>query len=386
MEKKYILDKIILILYLLPLTLSIPSCSVFSTRIPDPIPIWSFGPRAIQIRYNAEKTLNFFNEKPHALVLLIYQLKNADAFSNLTKNEIGLKKLLREEHFDPSVVRVDKIIVQPPVYFPFFSAIKNNKRVQIDNQLVCKNGKYSIDFKDLDKKIDAKTRLLFLYHPHNPGGKSWSVKELIRLTEICLKKDVLIVSDEIHSDLILPGHKHIPTASISEESANRVITCIAPSKTFNIAGLGTSSVIISNPELRKKFDEIMEKIHIGMGNIFAITASIAAYTHGKTWLNEVIEYIQGNIDLVIDFCSSNIPKIIPMIPEATYLVWLNCKQLGLSDQELKKFMIEKVKVGFNDGPMFGAGGEGYQRMNVGCPRSVVKEALKRLEKAVKELT
>lgn len=280
----------------------------------------------------------------------------------------------------------DKIIVQPPVYFPFFSAIKNNKRVQIDNQLVCKNGKYSIDFKDLDKKIDAKTRLLFLCHPHNPGGKSWSVKELIRLTEICLKKDVLIVSDEIHSDLILPGHKHIPTASISEESANRVITCIAPSKTFNIAGLGTSSVIISNPELRKKFDEIMEKIHIGMGNIFAITASIAAYTHGKTWLNEVIEYIQGNIDLVIDFCSSNIPKIIPMIPEATYLVWLNCKQLGLSDQELKKFMIEKVKVGFNDGPMFGAGGEGYQRMNVGCPRSVVKEALKRLEKAVKELT
>ncbi len=280
----------------------------------------------------------------------------------------------------------DKIIVQPPVYFPFFSTIKNNQREQVDNPLIYKNGRYSFDFDDLEKKIDAKTRILFLCHPHNPGGRLWSIDELTKLAGICIKHDMLIVSDEIHSDLVLPGFNHVPMASISDEIADHTITCIAPSKTFNIAGLGTSSVIISNSGQRRKFHNMVERIHIGMGNIFGITASIAAYTFGETWLREVMGYIQGNVDLVVEFCRSRIPDIKPMVPEATYLVWLDCRNLGLNNQELKRFMIERVNVGFNDGPTFGAGGEGFQRMNVGCPRSVVREALERMEKAIVELT
>lgn len=280
----------------------------------------------------------------------------------------------------------DKIIVQPPVYFPFFSAIKTNKRIQVDNPLKLENGRYTFDFDDLKKKIDTDTRILFLCHPHNPGGRSWTKVELTKLAEICIENDVIIISDEIHSDLNLPGTKHIPTASISPEIAEHVVTCIAPSKTFNIAGLGTSSVIISNPSHRKKFQDSMESIHIGMGNIFGITASVAAYTHGEEWLGNVMDYIQGNVGLVVEYCKTRIPKIKPMKPEATYLIWLDCRDLGLNDKELKEFMIEKARLGFNEGPMFGAGGEGFQRMNVGCPRSVVKEALERLEGAVEILT
>lgn len=280
----------------------------------------------------------------------------------------------------------DKIIVQPPVYYPFFSAVKNNQRVQVDNPLVYKDGRYSFDFDDLEKKIDSNTKVLLLCHPHNPGGRTWRVDELKKVAEICAENGLLIVSDEIHSDLVLPGHKHVPLASIASEIADSAITCIAPSKTFNIAGLGTSSVIISNPGLRKKFHNIMESVHIGMGNIFGITASTAAYTQGATWLREVIRYIQGNVDLVLEFCHSRIPRIKPMIPEATYLVWLDCRDLGMGNKELKKFMSDKAKVGFNDGPSFGAGGEGFQRMNVGCPRSIVMEALVRMEKAVRNMT
>lgn len=279
----------------------------------------------------------------------------------------------------------DKIIVQPPVYFPFFSAITNNKRIQVDNPLCLKDGKYTIDFEDLEKKIDPKTKILFLCHPHNPGGRCWTLEELVQLTEICIKNNILIISDEIHSDLVLPGYKHIPIASISDNISDHVITCISPTKTFNIAGLGTSSVIISNPDNRKKFEDAMESIHIGMGNIFGITASIAAYTHGKEWLNQVIKYIKGNIELVNDFMQNRIPAIKPMIPEATYLIWLDCSGLGLTDMELKKFMVEEAKIGFNYGPMFGAGGEGFQRMNVGCPMSVVRKALEQLEEAVMSL-
>jgi cystathionine beta-lyase len=276
----------------------------------------------------------------------------------------------------------DSIIVQPPVYFPFFSAIRNNKRVQIDNPLVNKNGKYSIDFVDFKKKIDSRTKLLFLCHPHNPGGRCWTIDELTKIAEICIENHILVVSDEIHSDLILPGYKHIPMAAISEEIAEKVITCISPTKTFNIAGLATSSVIISNPDNRQKFENIMENLHIGMGNIFGITASIAAYTHGEEWLNEVIQYIQGNIDLVCKFLESRIPEIKPMVPEATYLIWLDCRELGLPANKLFKFMVDRAKVGFNDGRMFGAGGEGFQRMNVGCPRSIVEKGLVQLENAV----
>lgn len=277
----------------------------------------------------------------------------------------------------------DKVIVQPPVYFPFFSAVKNNNRKLVNNQLLYKDGKYSIDFKNLEKEAANGAKLILLSNPHNPVGRVWTEEELEKLAGICINHDILIISDEIHSDLILPGNKHIPTAGISETIANQVVTCMAPSKTFNIAGLATSSVIISNPVIRGKFNILMERLHIGGGNIFGMEASIAAYSNGKEWIDKMLEYVNDNMALVYNYCRERIPLIKPVKAEATYLMWLDCIDLEMDDVSLHKFMIEKAGLGFNDGPTFGIGGNGFQRINVACPRSVVQEALERLEKAIK---
>lgn len=277
----------------------------------------------------------------------------------------------------------DKVIVQPPVYFPFFSAVKNNNRKLVNNQLLYKDGKYSIDFKNLEKEAANGAKLILLSNPHNPVGRVWTEDELEKLAGICINHDILIISDEIHSDLILPGNKHIPTAGISETIANQVVTCMAPSKSFNIAGLATSSVIISNPVIREKFNMMMERLHIGGGNIFGMEASIAAYSNGKEWIDKMLEYVNDNMVLVYNYCRERIPLIKPVKAEATYLMWLDCIDLEMDDVSLHKFMIEKAGLGFNDGPTFGIGGNGFQRINVACPRSVVQEALERLEKAMK---
>lgn len=277
----------------------------------------------------------------------------------------------------------DKVIVQPPVYFPFFSAVKNNNRKLVNNQLLYKDGKYSIDFKNLEKEAANGAKLILLSNPHNPVGRVWTEDELEKLAGICINHDILIISDEIHSDLILPGNKHIPTAGISETIANQVVTCMAPSKSFNIAGLATSSVIISNPVIREKFNMMMERLHIGGGNIFGMEASIAAYSNGKEWIDKMLEYVNDNMVLVYNYCRERIPLIKPVKAEATYLMWLDCIDLEMDDVSLHKFMIEKAGLGFNDGPTFGIGGNGFQRINVACPRSVVQEALERLEKAIK---
>jgi len=279
----------------------------------------------------------------------------------------------------------DKVIVQPPVYFPFFSVVKNNNRKLVNNQLLYKNGKYTIDFRNLEKEAIAGAKLILLSNPHNPVGKAWTEEELEKLAQICINHNILIISDEIHSDLILPGNKHIPTAGISETIANHVVTCMAPSKSFNIAGLATSSVIIPNPAIREKFNKMMERLHIGGGNIFGMEASIAAYSNGVEWIDKMLEYVNNNMNLVYDYCRAKIPLIKPVKAEATYLVWLDCSNLGMDDISLRKFMIEKARLGLNDGPAFGPGGNGFQRMNMACPRSVVHEALERLEKAVKIL-
>ena len=279
----------------------------------------------------------------------------------------------------------DKVIVQPPVYFPFFSVVKNNNRKLVNNQLLYKNGKYTIDFRNLEKEAIAGAKLILLSNPHNPVGKAWTEEELEKLARICINHNILIISDEIHSDLILPGNKHIPTAGISETIANHVVTCMAPSKSFNIAGLATSSVIIPNPAIREKFNKTMERLHIGGGNIFGMEASSAAYSNGVEWIDKMLEYVNNNMNLVYDYCLAKIPLIKPVKAEATYLVWLDCSNLRMDDISLRKFMIEKARLGLNDGPAFGPGGNGFQRMNVACPRSVVHEALKRLEKAVKIL-
>jgi len=279
----------------------------------------------------------------------------------------------------------DKVIVQPPVYYPFFYAINYGDCVVLNNPLKLIDGKYAMDFDDLEKKMDQRVRMIFLCSPHNPGGMVWSREDLIRLGEICLENNVIVVSDEIHGDLILHDNKHIPFASLSEEFAMNSITCVAPSKTFNLAGLQVSNIIIPNPELAKAFGTSMEKCSLTRPNIFAIEAAEAAYNYGDEWLDQLIEYVEGNHRLLEDYIEEKIPLLKVIKPQASYLAWIDCRSLGLDREELKTFMDKKARLGLNQGYIFGEGGEGFVRMNLGCPRSVVREALQRLEQAVNAL-
>ena len=275
----------------------------------------------------------------------------------------------------------DKIIIQPPVYFPFFNAVTDHDRKMVYNQLIEKNGLWKMDFDDLEKEAASGASMLILCNPHNPVGRAWTIGELEKLTEICLRHDVLLLSDEIHSDLILPSYKHIPLASLSGEIASNTVTCMAPSKTFNIAGLSTSTVIISNPDLKRKFDSTIESLHITGGNIFGTEASIAAYTFGDEWLDSMLEYISRNIEYVLDRFSNN-EFIRPVTPEATYMIWLDCRAMGMKAGELNKFFVNEASVGMSEGSVFGPGGEGFMRMNVACPLDTVKKAVDNIEKAL----
>ncbi len=278
----------------------------------------------------------------------------------------------------------DKIIVQPPVYFPFFSAVKNNRRELVENPLKLKGDRYCIDFNDLkDKLKDAN--MLILSNPHNPGGSVWTKDELKKLGEMCVENNVLIMSDEIHGDLVFKDYTFTPMASISESIASYTVSFIAPSKTFNMAALATSSVITSNKELKEKFDKVLDAIHIGNGNVFGTVASEAAYTYGSEWLDQLLDYLSDNLDFLEKYLEEKIPQIKMLRPEGTYLVWLNCSELNVKGKALKDFMIHDAGLGFNDGEMFGTGGEGYMRMNIACPRQTLLDALIRLENAVNNL-
>lgn len=277
----------------------------------------------------------------------------------------------------------EKIILQSPVYYPFFWGVELNKRAMLNNQLVRNGDRYEMDLDDLRKKIDSTTKAMLFCHPHNPVGRVWSREELMELARICVENNIVMISDEIHSDLIFDGYKHIPYAMLGKEMEQQSITCIAPSKTFNVAGLATSAVIIPNPALRQKFIDVVESLHIAGGNIFGAVAMEAAYAHGDEWLSQALKYITGNVDYLEDFVSQNLPQVKVIRPEGTYMAWLDFSGLNLSDPDLKRFIIEKAKLGFNHGPTFGPGGEGFQRINLGCPRGIVTEAMKRLKEAIK---
>lgn len=279
----------------------------------------------------------------------------------------------------------DSIIVQPPVYFPFFSAAEAHGRKLVYNQLKEADERWVMDFGSLVSSIDSNTRMIIISNPHNPVGRVWTSEELQELSSICLKNNILILSDEIHCDLVLPGFRHSPIATISEEVAANTITCIAPSKTFNLAGLSTSTVIISNPSLRKSFSRIVENLHIGNGNIFGTAASVAAYTHGHEWLDALIEYIDHNADFVIDFCRKMIPELVPVQPEATYMIWIDCRKLGMNGKDLQNFFVHKAGIGMNEGSTFGPGGEGFMRMNLGTTHQTVIKAMEQIEKAVSSI-
>lgn len=277
----------------------------------------------------------------------------------------------------------DEIIVQSPVYYPFFHVIENNKRVLIINQLREKEGKFVMDFEDLEKRFSKKTKLFILCNPHNPGGRVWTKAELKQFAEICENHHVTIISDEIHADMILPGKPaHTPFATVSEWAEQHTVTFMAPTKVFNMPGLISSTYIIPNPELRYKFAHYLEASEMNAGNIFAYIGAVAAYEQGEEWRIQMLDYVQGNINYVIDYLKNNIPKIKPMIPEASFLVWLDCKELGMETDELHQFFSLKAGLGLNKGTIFGHGGEYHLRLNVACPRSILEQAMKQLEVAV----
>jgi cystathionine beta-lyase len=276
----------------------------------------------------------------------------------------------------------DSIIVQPPVYFPFFSAVESHGRTIVHNQLLENEGRWTMDFSSLISSVSDKTKMIIISNPHNPVGRVWTPEELEKLTDICIKNNIIILSDEIHCDLTLPGITHSPVAGLSEKISEITVTCIAPSKTFNLAGLSTSSVIISNPVLRKYFNKKVESLHIGNGNIFGTVASIAAYSQGHDWLDEMMVYLNDNVNLVHKYCRELIPEIIPVIPEATYMIWLDCRRFGMPGKELQEFFVKQAGVGMNEGSTFGPGGEGFMRMNIATTKQTVTRALEQIEKAV----
>ena len=279
----------------------------------------------------------------------------------------------------------DEIIVQPPVYPPFLNVPTKNDRKVVYNPLKEINGRFEMDFDDLERKITGRTRLFILCNPHNPGGRAWDKDTLIQLAEICYKHGILVVSDEIHSDMALPGNRHTPFATASELAEQNSITYMAPSKTFNMAGLISSSYIIPNKDIRKKFSEYLENSELANGNIFAYFAARAAYQNGTEWLKQMIDYIQGNMEYVVDFLHQHVPQIKPMIPQASFLIWLDCSGMNMNSNEIQDFMVKKAKLGLNKGITFGPGGERHLRLNIGCPRSVLNEAMSLLKKAMDEI-
>ena len=273
----------------------------------------------------------------------------------------------------------DKIIVQPPVYFPFFTTIKDNGRQIVNNELVNKAGYYTMDFVNLKSQIDARTSMIIISNPHNPVGRAWKREELEELVKLCEKHDVLIVSDEIHSDLVFSPNKHVPIASISAKAKENTITFMAPSKTFNMAGLSSSFAVIQNRKLKKVYDSFLDAYHLYLGNIFGNVATEAAYTNGEKWVGNMKTYIEGNIDYVQEFLEKNLPQIKCRKPEATYLLWLDFSSLNLDDKALNSFLIKKANLGLNQGSVFGMGGTGFMRMNVACPKETVVRAMEQLK-------
>ena len=274
----------------------------------------------------------------------------------------------------------DEVIVQPPVYFPFFDSVKGMSRKMIENPLKLENGRYTFDLEDLKSKISPKTKMLLLCNPQNPGGMVWTKAELEALATVCLENKVLIVSDEIHADLVFEGHRHIPLPTLSDEIANNCVVCMAGSKTFNIAGLTTSFVVIPNKKLFVRYERTLKVPHLHMGNIFGSLALETAYREGADWVDQMVDYLQENYRFLESFLKENLPQVVPMKPEATYLIWLDFSAFQLSDEELNDKLIQ-AGVGLNRGVQFGKQGGGYMRINIGCPKATLEQALIRMKEA-----
>lgn len=275
----------------------------------------------------------------------------------------------------------DKVIIQPPVYTPFFAAISDHHRIVVENPLKESDGHFTMDLDHLEAKFKEGAKLFILSNPHNPVGRVYEKNELEELANLASKYDVVVISDEIHSDIIMPGSKHIPFATISEDAANRTITFIAPSKTFNTAGLSTGLAIIPNETLRKKFNDLTNSLHLTMGNIFGIEAMKAAYTYGDEWVNSLNNYIYSNLTTVNNILNSSKAPFHNVLPEGTYLTWIDFRKFGMTQVEINRILVEEAKVGLSDGTIYGNQGNGFQRLNAASPKAVIESAVARIAEA-----
>lgn len=273
----------------------------------------------------------------------------------------------------------DAVLIQKPVYYPFFNTIKNLGRKVVNSPLILEDGHYEIDFADFEEKIaDEKVKLFILCSPHNPGGRVWKREELARINEICLRHGVLVVSDEIHSDITFEGHKHTVFGTLSRETAENSIICTAPSKSFNLAGLQFSNIIIPNAELRVAFLREIEKTGYDEPSLFGIVAATAAYSEGGQWFDEVKAYIWENIQFAKSYIEERCKNVQVIVPEGSYLLWLDFSGTGLSDEEINNRILNKAKVWLDNGGMFGEEGKKFQRINCATPRTILEEALERI--------
>ncbi|MEG1657643.1 MAG: PatB family C-S lyase [Oscillibacter sp.] len=276
------------------------------------------------------------------------------------------------------------VLIQTPVYSEFYDMTEAWNRNVVESPFVEKNGQWIMDWADFEEKL-TQVDLFLLCNPHNPLGIVWTPEELKRMAELCMQHHVVLFSDEIHSDLIFHGKHHTPVASLSDEIARYVITGISGTKTFNLAGLQASAVVFPDAHTKQVYDRFWERMDIHRNNAFSLTAMEAAFTGGEEWLEQLLPYISGNFDFIADYCAQNLPQIKPNIPDATYLVWLDCRALGLSNEALHDFMIQKAKLGLNDGCSFGRSLNGFMRLNAACPRRVLEQALGQLKAAVETL-
>lgn len=279
----------------------------------------------------------------------------------------------------------DAVIIQQPVYYPFSEVIADNGRRIVDNTLELKEGgKYHINFEDFEQKVkENHVKLFLLCSPHNPVGRVWTKEELKKIAAICRKYDVIVVSDEIHEDFVFNG-KHQVFADLSEDAKNRTITCTAPSKTFNLAGLQVSNIWIANPELREKFKKQIAAAGYSQLNTLGLTACEAAYRYGGEWHAELLGYLKSNLNFLREFLQTRLPEVKLIEPEGTYLVWLDFGSLGLTEEQREELLTKKAGIWLDSGAIFGAAGEGFERINIACPRSILKDALERIERAVRQ--
>ena len=315
------------------------------------------------------------------------------AVINWLQTHYGITTQWKNLHFIPGIVQGiafvlqaftqpgDKVLVTTPVYPPFLNVPHRSGRVFVSSPLNTVNGRFYIDFEDFEEKAKG-CKVFILANPHNPGGRVWSPEELRRIAEICHRQHVLVIADEIHADMTFAPHRHTSFSTVSDEALHNSITFIAPSKTFNMAGLASSVGYVPDPDIKKQFFGFLDANELSLGNIFAYTAAEAAFRHGEEWRLQLLDYLQANIDLTEQYLQKHLPKVRMMRPEASFLIWMDFRALGLSHKELVDKMLYDAKVGLNSGLDYGPDGEGFMRMNIGTPRAIVKEALDRITSAL----